>query len=161
MIKILFLCHGSICRSPMAEFIFKNKIKEYGISDYFIVDSKALSNEEIGNDMDIRAKKILDKYHINYNKHCAKKFSIDDYLYYDYIYYMDNENYHYLNYIIKDDKHKCYNLASYLNEDEIDDPWYSGDFEKTYVSLLNAINNLIIDKFNNLKGDRCEKNHFI
>lgn len=137
MIKILFICHGNICRSPMAEFILKDRIKKANLDIY--TDSKAVSNEEYGNDMHIGAKRVLDKYHIEYTKRAAKKISQEDYENFDVIYCMDQSNLYYLNRIVNDYQHKI----KLLDTKDIEDPWYTGDFEGVYKQISQAIDNLL------------------
>jgi len=84
MIRICFVCHGNICRSPMAEFIFKDKLKKLNIENKFYVVSRATSYEEEGNCMHYGTKKILDKYNIRYTKHVTKKLKNKDYNNFDY-----------------------------------------------------------------------------
>ena len=136
MIKILFICHGNICRSPIAEFIMKDIVNN---SSNYIIDSKATSYEEIGNDIYPPAKDIMDKYHIRYSKRKANRTTKDDYNYYDYIICMDNNNYRNLLNIYGSDKD---NKISLLLDREVSDPWYTGNFEETYQDILEGCNKL-------------------
>lgn len=128
MIRILFLCHGNICRSPMAEFIMKDLVKKSGKDQDFEIASKALTTEEIGNDMYGAAKKCLDKHEVAYTRRKASLFSRGDYDYYDYIFIMNEENKRLIDEIVKGDK------IDFLNG-EIADPWYTRDFETTYCQI--------------------------
>lgn len=133
MIKILFVCHGNICRSVMAEFICKNERPE------IYCESRAVSFEEEGNDIYPPAKRCLDRHDIKYQRHHARRISQDDYEKFDKIYVMDGSNLRYINRIIDDHEHK---IAMLDNEEDIDDPWYTGDFEGVYQQLLKAIRKL-------------------
>lgn len=134
MIKVLFICHGNICRSPMAEFMFKNMV-----DDNYIIDSKATSYEEIGNDIHCGTKHILDKYNIPYTKRKAQRFEESDYDYYDYILCMDDYNILNLNRIKKDNLSKYKKIRYLIDNKDVSDPWYTGDFEKTYKDILEAL----------------------
>lgn len=143
MKKILFLCHGNICRSPMAEYIMKDIVKKNHKEDEYEIYSKALTYEEIGNDIYYKAKEILDKYHIPYDKRQASIFTKYDYDYYDIIIIMDDENKYYLNRIVEDKNNKVFKLLSFLNKTrDVSDPWYTRDFEKAYDDILNGCNAL-------------------
>lgn len=143
MKKILFLCHGNICRSPMAEYIMKDIVKKNHKEDEYEIYSKALTYEEIGNDIYYKSKEILDKYHIPYNKRQASIFTKYDYDYYDIIIIMDDENKYYLNRIVEDKDNKVFKLLSFLNKTrDVSDPWYTRDFEKAYDDIINGCNAL-------------------
>lgn len=120
MKKLLFICHGNICRSPMAEYIMKSLCPECEVA------SAAVSREEIGNDMDPRAKRCLDKHHIPYAKHKAHQVTNQELEDYDLILYMDSSN---AARLPKLDKIKP------LLDREVSDPWYTGDFETCFNDL--------------------------
>lgn len=131
MKKILFLCHGNICRSPMAEFIMKDLCRKRDI--YMEIDSMALTYEEIGNDMYPPAKRKLKEKGIPFERRQAQIMERYDYFDYDYIYYMDAENKRDLGYIVGEDiDHKVYRL---LTDRDVADPWWTGDFETTYQDI--------------------------
>lgn len=133
MIKIMFVCHGNICRSPMAEFFMKKLVEDKGMSDNFYIASAATSREEIGNGIYPPVKRILDKRSIDYTGKTAVQIKREDYYKYDYIICMDNNNLRNIKYIIPEDKeNKIYLLMSFAGSDKsVADPWYSGDFETT------------------------------
>ena len=140
MIKILFLCHGNICRSPMAQFVLADKVNKLGRSADFEIESKALSNEEVGNGIHYGTKAIFKKYHIPYREHYASRFTKEDYEYYDHIILMDHFNRYLIDRFIPYDKdHKI----SMLLKRDIEDPWYSGDFEKTYRDIDDGCDKLL------------------
>lgn len=136
-IKIVFVCHGNICRSPMAEYMFKDYVKKLNKSDNFIISSKATSTEEIGNMIHYGTKKILDKLNIDSSMHRASQITLADYNYYDYIICMDSNNIYNLNRIIKKDNlNKVKRLLDYTSlKRDISDPWYTHDFNKTYEDI--------------------------
>lgn len=141
MLKIIFICHGNICRSPMALFIFNSLFKDNNIKAI----SRATSYEEIGNDIYPPAKRIMDKYNIKYSKHCATRISDKEYQEADYIFAMDKNNINNLK-LRFNDISKVYLLnAPY----EVDDPWYTGDFETAYKQIKEGCfkaYNLIFEK---------------
>ena len=142
MIKVLFVCHGNICRSPMAMYLFQKMVDDKGQSNNFIIKSKATSSEELGNGIYPPVRRILDNLGIDSSSHRASKVSFDDFKNYDYIIGFDEENMYNLNYLAKEYKNKVYLLSSFsgLNCD-VYDPWYSRNFDKAY----NDINNYLKD----------------
>ena len=147
-IKISFICHGNICRSPMAEFIFKKLVLDNGVSDKFYIDSKAVSYEETGNPVYPPARAELKKHGISCDGKVAVTLTKNDYYNYDYFVYMDNWNYRrIISIFCNDNENKVYKLLSFTGSNrDVDDPWYSGDFSTAYndiyegcVALLNYI----------------------
>lgn len=133
MKKVLFVCHGNICRSPMAQYIFKKMV-----GNRILVESRATSTEEIGNDMHPKVKTILDKYHIPYQKHYAKQITILDYQKFDLIICFDDYNLYNLQKITGD-----LSKVKKLLEKDIEDPWYTDDFEKTYYEINEGCKTLV------------------
>ncbi len=135
MIKILFVCYGNICRSPMAEFIMKDIVWKNGYSDKFIINSRAISNEEQGNYIYPKALNKLEEKGISVFGHHAKKITQQDYDSYDYIIAMDDSNISALNRMFGNSK-KVYKLLYFVgNSYDIADPWYTDDFEKSYQDI--------------------------
>lgn len=137
MKKILFLCHGNICRSPMAEFIFKDLVRKAGREGAYAVASAATSREEIGNDMYPPAKRCLRGHCIPFTPRAARQVTIADYDEYDLLIIMDALNRRNLNRILPDDPAgKVHTLLSFTGRDGvIDDPWYTDDFETAYRDI--------------------------
>lgn len=139
MRKVLFVCHGNICRSAMAEFMFKNRINKLNLNDKFYCESRGVSDEEAGHDLYIDAKECLDYHRIPYTRHFAKKITIQDYEYFDEIYVMERFNLRLMGNILKDDKNKI----KMLLDDDIPDPWYYGNFEATYNAIEEGIDKIL------------------
>ena len=136
MIRICFVCLGNICRSPMAEFIMKSKVS----SDQVHIESRGTSYEEEGNDIYPPARKKLDRELIPYTRHYSKCLEKHDYKKFDYFYCMEESNVrNVLSIFGKDPKNKIKKLLS----KDIDDPWYTDDFDKTYNDLVEGIDNII------------------
>lgn len=129
MNSVLFVCHGNICRSPMAEYMFKDLT-----DNKYKIESRATSTEEIGNDMHYGTKKILDEYNIPYIRHYAKQISIDDFNDFDIIVCFDDYNFRNLKMMFKDTS----KIIKLLDRD-IADPWYTHDFLKTYNDIYEGL----------------------
>lgn len=136
--KILFVCHGNICRSPMAEFVMKHLVNINGLTKFYEIASAAVSTEEIGSDLYPPAKSKLREKDIPFAARSARQITISDYHYYDYIVLMDRSNKRWLDYIIQDaDKRKVSFMMEWAGiQRDVADPWYTGDFEQAYQDIL-------------------------
>ena len=145
MIKILFICHGNICRSPMAEFVFKDMVKKADLICKFHVESAATSYEEIGNPVHPGTAKILDRLGIPYSGKRAVHLEKSDYEKYDYLICMDSANVRNTMRIVGNDScHKVHKLLEFAaSTRDVADPWYTGDFEKTYADILAGCRGLL------------------
>ena len=148
MKKILFVCHGNICRSPMAEFVFKNMLEKEGREGEFYVASAATSSEEIwngrGNPVYPPAKEELRKHGISCEGKRAVQIIPADYDEYDLIIGMDGANIRNMHRIFGGDpKGKIRKLLDYAQGGDISDPWYSGDFEATYRDVCKGCQGLL------------------
>lgn len=134
MTKILFICHGNICRSTMAQFVFQYLVDQRGLTDCFEIDSAATSREEIGNGPHRGTVRKLNEVGIPVLPHRARQVTRNDYDHYDLLIIMDDENMWGMNRIIgKDPEDKIHMLLEYTGENrDVADPWYTGDFESTY-----------------------------
>lgn len=139
MRKILFVCHGNICRSPMAEFILKAMVKAAGEEDSYLIESAAVSTEETGNPIYPPAGNCLRHHNIPFDSaKTARTVTRADYDRYDRIICMDRSNLRWLSRIVGDDPQgKVSLMMSFTGESrDVADPWYTGDFEKTYQDIL-------------------------
>lgn len=145
MIKILFICHGNICRSTMAEFVFKDLVAKEGWADQFYIESAATSREEIGNDTHPGTKRKLTEVGIPYTKRKARQVTKQDYDTYDYLIIMDQENKSGLNRIIgADSDKKVFKLLDFAGQNrDIADPWYTGNFDETYDDVVEGCQALL------------------
>lgn len=144
MIEIVFVCHGNICRSPMAEFIFRDLCEKKGTLGKFRISSRATSTEEIGNGVHYGTKRILNRLGISCDGKYAQRITKEEMLSADYIIVMDKYNLRNLNILVehygemykKAVQNKTFTLLSFTNRGgEVADPWYTGDFEQTYIDV--------------------------
>ncbi|HJB15832.1 MAG TPA: low molecular weight phosphotyrosine protein phosphatase [Candidatus Blautia excrementipullorum] len=138
MIKILFVCLGNICRSPMAEFVFKDMVRKRGLEDQFYIASAATSTEEIGNPVHPGTRRKLREAGISCEGKYAVQMKKSDYDRYDYLIGMDEWNRRSIMRIIKKDpESKVFLLLDFAKSPrDIADPWYTGNFEVTYADIV-------------------------
>ena len=138
MIRIMFICLGNICRSPMAEFVMKDLVHKAGEEAEFVIVSSATSREEIGNDTHYGTRRMLDEMGIPYTKRAAVQLTRADYEKYDLLLGMDTANLRDIERIVGGDpQNKVHLLLDFAGEHRsIADPWYTGDFEATYRDVL-------------------------
>ena len=145
MKRILFVCHGNICRSPMAEYIMKKLVKDAGMQDVFEIASAATSTEELGNPVYPPAKQKLAEHGIACNGHRARQVTIQDYHYYDIIVAMDSHNIRNMHKMFGGDpQHKINLLLNYTQERrDVADPWYTNNFDATWRDCMNGCSALL------------------
>ena len=145
MIRVLFVCHGNICRSPMAEFIMKDIVKKAGLDEKIEISSVAATQDEIGNGMYPPAKRKLEEMGIPYTRRAARLFTSADYEKYDVIIGMDEENREDLLHLTQGDpKKKLKQLMDFTDTPkEVADPWYTGNFNETYEDILRGTTGLL------------------
>ena len=153
MIKVLFICHGNICRSTMAESVFTHMVKERHLEDLFEIYSAATSRDEIGNGPHYGTVSQLRKVNIPVVPHRAVQMTKADYEHYDYLIGMDSANIRNMTRIAEGDSegkiHKLLSFAGYENTGnlsvagDVADPWYTGDFETTYRDVVAGCKGLL------------------
>lgn len=144
-IKVLFVCLGNICRSPMAEFVFQDMVNKEGYGEFFHIASAGTSAEESGNPVHPGTRKILSKLGISTDGKRAVKMTASDYKQYDYILAMEQRNVMNIHRIIgQDTEHKVHRLLDHSEHPrDIADPWYTGDFELTYADIYEGCEALL------------------
>ena len=139
MIKVLFVCLGNICRSPMAQIVLENMVKELGLENNFEIDSAGTEgyNEMVHAGIHRGTKEVLTRKGIPFSEHYSRKLRKNDYKYYDYIIAMDEDNIYDIERIVgPDSDNKIKRLLDYTDESrDIADPWYTGNFDKTYEDI--------------------------
>ena len=139
MIKVLFVCHGNICRSPMGEYILKDMVSRRGISQRFEIASAAVSTEELGNPVYPPARRELQRHGIRCDGHAAHQITRAELRHYDHIYYMDASNARWLRRLFGREADKCRPLLSR----DVADPWYTGDFSQTWDDLAEGCERIL------------------
>lgn len=145
MIKILFVCHGNICRSPMAEFVMKDLVEKAGLKDRFHIESAATSTEEIGNPVYPPARRKLAEYGISCAGHAARQLTRKDYDQFDWLIGMDFANLRNMRRMCGgDEQDKIHLLMDYTHRPgEVADPWYTGNFEATWQDVREGCEGLL------------------
>lgn len=145
MVKILFVCHGNICRSPMAEFVMKDLVEKAGLKDRFHIESAATSTEEIGNPVYPPARRKLAEYGISCAGHAARQLTRKDYDQFDWLIGMDFANLRNMRRMCGgDEQDKIHLLMDYTHRPgEVADPWYTGNFEATWQDVREGCEGLL------------------
>ena len=148
MIKVLFICHGNICRSPMAEYVMQDMVRKRGLEGRFEIASAATSREELGNPVYPPARRVLAQHGIDCSGHCARQITRGDYGRYDYIIGMDRANIRNICRITGGDPlGKVSLLLDHTDRpgQEVADPWYTGDFDETWRDVLDGCAGLLAE----------------
>lgn len=138
MVKVLFVCHGNICRSPMAEFVFKDMAQKAGLADRFEIASAGVSREEYGNPVYPPARRELEKHGIPCERRAARQITKADCGYYDHIFYMDSSNARYLHRMFPEET----KFRPFLERD-VADPWYYGNFQQTWCDIYEGCKKIL------------------
>ena len=139
-IRVLFICHGNICRSPMAEFIFRDLVRRRGLEDRFYIESAATSTEEIGNPVYTPARRELERHGLSCEGKTARQVRQQDYQNFDYLLCAETYNIRNLRRIIpRDPAHKILRMLEFSDHPrDISDPWYTGNFSLAYSDIAEA-----------------------
>lgn len=153
MIRVLFICHGNICRSTLAESVFTHKVNSLGLAHNFEIDSFATSREEIGNPPHYGTRNKLRQVQIPLIAHHARQMTRQDYENFDFLIGMDSANIRNMTRIVGgDEEHKIYKMLSFADYEkthqlsaarDVADPWYTGDFDATYDDILRGCRGLL------------------
>ncbi len=145
MVRILFVCHGNICRSPMAEFVMKDLVRKAGRAEEFSIASAATSTEEIGNPVYPPARRMLASHGIDCTGKTARQLRKADYAQYDYLIGMDQANFRNMQRMCGGDPDgKIYLLLDFTDRPgQVADPWYTGDFQATWEDVLEGCEGLL------------------
>lgn len=145
MIRIMFVCHGNICRSPMAEYVLKDMVRRRGLASQFEIASAATSREEIGSDIHVGTKRKLRQMSIPFEYRQAVQLQNCDYQKYDHLIAMDRQNIaNMLRIIVSDPADKVRLLLDYTGEhSDIADPWYTNDFDTTFNDVVRGCEALL------------------
>lgn len=145
MTKILFVCHGNICRSTMAEYVMKHLVRQAGREKEFFIDSAATSREEIGNGVHHGTRSKLAQMGVPCGDHRARQMTREDYDRFDLLIGMDNANIHNMTRISGgDEDRKIHMMLDYTDRPgDVADPWYTGDFDATWNDVFEGCSNLL------------------
>lgn len=137
-LRVLFVCHGNICRSTMAQFVLQDMVEKKGIAQFFTIDSAATSREEIGNDVHHGTRRVLEEQGVPCGHHSARQIKPSDANEWDYFIGMDEANIRNMRRMLgKDADARIYKLLEFAGSSaDVADPWYTGDFETTYDDVV-------------------------
>ena len=142
--NIIFVCHGNICRSPVAGILFSNLVKEKHLEDKITVIDRATSLEEIGNDIYPSMKRVLNAHGVKYDRHFATRITREEFNNADYIFYMDSNNLYYLERLFgPSDKYHL--ISEYFDNKDIEDPWYTDRYEYVYQLIKKSVDSILLN----------------